>query len=104
MSFCVYILQSEANGKTYIGQTSDLKRRLLQHNDPDFRLTLYTKRNPGPWKLIHSEEYSTRTESMRRERWLKSGQGREWVHKLLQERKRAALNPPPADAQAEGPP
>ncbi len=104
MPFWVYILQSEANSKIYIGQTSDLNRRLLQHNDPDFRLTLYTKRNAGPWKLVHSEQYTTRTEAMQREKWLKSGQGREWTHRLLQKRERGTVNPPAADTRVEDPP
>jgi len=77
MLYWVYILQSETTGKTYVGQAENLERRLTQHNDPKFRLTLYTKRNPGPWKLIHREEYPTRSDAMRREKWLKSGQGRE---------------------------
>jgi len=34
MSYWVYILQSESTGKTYTGQTSDLKRRLNEHNHP----------------------------------------------------------------------
>ncbi|MBW7866584.1 MAG: GIY-YIG nuclease family protein [Candidatus Hydrogenedentes bacterium] len=83
MPFWVYVLRSQKSGKTYVGQTNDLARRILEHNDPSFNLTLYTKRNPGPWELVHSEEYPTRTEAMRREKYLKSGQGREWVHALL---------------------
>ena len=35
-------------GEIYIGQTSDLNRRLAQHNDPDYRGTLHTKRHVGP--------------------------------------------------------
>jgi len=35
MSFYVYILQSESSGKTYIGQTGDLERRVVEHNDHD---------------------------------------------------------------------
>ncbi|MCP4642386.1 MAG: GIY-YIG nuclease family protein [bacterium] len=83
MGFWVYILQSESTAKLYIGQTNDLKRRLAQHNDPNCRLTLHTKRNKGPWALLHSEEYATRTEAMRREKQLKSGQGREWIKKEI---------------------
>jgi predicted GIY-YIG superfamily endonuclease len=30
-------------------------------------------------QLIHKEKYSTRSEAMKRERFLKSGQGREWI-------------------------
>jgi len=104
MTFFVYILRSESTGKTYVGQTDNLSRRIAEHNDPSFRLTLYTKRNPGPWRLVYSEEYGTRTESMRREKWLKSGQGREWIRAELKEKDRAPVNPPSADTQAEGSP
>ncbi|MEK7794731.1 MAG: GIY-YIG nuclease family protein [Candidatus Hydrogenedentota bacterium] len=83
MPYYVYILQSETTGKTYVGQTDNLQRRVEQHNDPDFTMTLYTKRNKGPWKLIHSEAHDTRTGAMRREKQLKSGQGREWIRDTL---------------------
>ncbi len=85
MPYFVYLLRSQTNGKTYVGQTDNLARRVSEHNDPSCRLTLYTKRNSGPWELVYSEEYPTRTEAMRREKFLKSGQGREWVHALLHE-------------------
>ena len=79
MGYHVYVLRSESTGKTYVGQTSDLERRLHEHNDPDCHTTLYTKRNSGPWRLIHSEESSSRSEAMRREKELKSGKGRDWI-------------------------
>lgn len=85
MPFWVYILRSETSGKTYVGQTADLDRRLSQHNDPECALTTYTKKNQGPWKVIHSEEFVTRADAMRRERELKSGKGREWLQKHLAE-------------------
>jgi predicted GIY-YIG superfamily endonuclease len=53
--FWVYILQNP-DGKLYIGQTDDLQRRLLQHNDPAHTLTRTTKRFRGPWKVIYAEE------------------------------------------------
>jgi putative endonuclease len=84
MSYYVYVLMNPDN-KIYIGQTNDLQRRLEEHNDPDFRGTLYTKRNKGPWELVYSEEYATRSEAMIRERQLKSFQGREFIRKHLQE-------------------
>jgi len=79
----IYILQSETMGKTYVGQTDNLERRIAQHNDANCKLTLYTKRNKGPWKLIHTEELATRQEALRREKYLKSGQGREWLRDAL---------------------
>jgi putative endonuclease len=77
--FFVYVIQSHSTGKVYIGQTSDLRTRLQQHNDPGYRVTLFTKRNPGPWKLVHQEEFATRAEAMKRERQLKSGGVRRWL-------------------------
>jgi putative endonuclease len=76
VKFQVYILMNPA-GSTYVGQTADLARRLTQHNDPNCRLTLHTKRHVGPWRVIHSEEFPSRAAAMRRERELKSGKGRE---------------------------
>jgi len=82
MPFCVYVLLNPL-GKTYVGQTADLERRLNQHNDPTCRLTLHTKRHPGPWRLLHFEQFSSRSAAMRRERELKSGKGREWIRTVL---------------------
>ena len=82
MAFFVYVLVNP-DCKTYVGHTSDLQRRLSQHNDPDCRLTLHTKRHRGPWKLIHYERFPTRAEAMRHERELKTGKGRDWIRKTL---------------------
>ena len=57
--YFVYILRSVSTGKVYIGQTDNLDRRVEQHTDFNFNLTLYTKRNKGPWQLIHSGEFET---------------------------------------------
>jgi putative endonuclease len=54
LSFHVYVLESQSTGRRYVGQTGDLALRLVQHNDPADRLTLHTKRHPGPWQLIVS--------------------------------------------------
>jgi putative endonuclease len=62
--FYVYIIKSESSGKTYIGQTSDLEKRLGQHNDPDNNFSRYTKQNKGPWKLVYKEEVATRLEAL----------------------------------------
>jgi len=54
--FFVYILKSSITDKFYIGQTSDIKKRLLYHNSGYSKST-----NAGvPWKLVYSENYDTR--------------------------------------------
>ena len=77
--FFVYILRSESSGKTYVGQTSDLTRRVAEHNDPQHSKVKYTTKNQGPWLLVHSEQFETRSEAMQREKWLKTGAGRDWI-------------------------
>jgi putative endonuclease len=79
MPYWVYILQNEATGKLYKGQTSDLERRLDRHNTHESGSMRYTYKQKGTWRLIHSEKHATRSDAMKREKFLKSGQGREWI-------------------------
>lgn len=41
---------------------------IAEHNDPAFTLTLYTKRNAGPWRLVYFEIFGARSDAMRRVR------------------------------------
>ena len=76
--FEVYVLSSSSTGKRYIGQTSNLSLRLKAHNTGESK---YTK-NRGPWRVIYQEEFSTRSEAMAREKFLKTGKGREFLDSL----------------------
>ena len=76
----VYILYSASSGKTYTGFSNDLQRRLTEHNVSESKgFTLRYR----PWVLIRSEIYSTKTEAMEREKFLKSGRGREQVKEYV---------------------
>jgi len=78
MEFTVYVLRN-AVGRLYIGQTAGLERRLAEHQSG---FGGWTKIR-GPWQLVLQERYASRSEAMRRERVLKSGQGREWLRTYL---------------------
>jgi putative endonuclease len=80
--FYVYVIRSQTVGKIYVGHTQDLEKRLSEHNNPNCFSSKFMKRIPGPWVLVHSEVYSTRSEAFQRERWLKTGHGREYLRKL----------------------
>jgi putative endonuclease len=84
LPFFVYVIYSIHSNKKYIGQTIDLKKRLIQHNDPDNQFSLFTKRFKGPWELIYSEVLNSRLEATTREKYLKSGSGRRFLAKILQ--------------------
>jgi putative endonuclease len=83
MPYWVYILQNEETGKLYKGQTSNLDKRIERHNTDESGSMRYTHKQKGPWRLIYSEMYPTRAEAMKRERFLKSGQGREWIRENI---------------------
>lgn len=58
--------------------TIDLDRRLREHNIGKSRTT----RPYRPFKLIHTEVFSTRLEARAREKQLKSGYGKEFLKQL----------------------
>jgi putative endonuclease len=71
MKVWVYILESENTGRFYCGQTTDVDRRLKQHNDPNYHLPKTTKRFEGPWKPVWSCECSSRGKAMELEKRIK---------------------------------
>ena len=97
MPFWVYILQNEISGELYKGQTSDLESRIERHNTHESGSQRYTYKQEGRWRLIYSEKYSTRGEAMKREKFLKSGQGREWIKNNILEHCFSWQSPPEAD-------
>ncbi|MFM8431209.1 MAG: GIY-YIG nuclease family protein [Bacteroidota bacterium] len=74
--FVVYVLFSQRCGKHYVGFTSNLEQRLLSHNQLSKKGWTTRCR---PWKIIHSESFPSKSEAMRREKWLKSGVGRRFI-------------------------
>ena len=79
--YYVYVIKSVSHGTRYVGSTDDVYRRLNEHNSGKCRYT----RGRRPWQLICKEKYSTRREAMRREKFLKSGQGRNYIDSLLKD-------------------
>lgn len=75
MSFDVYVLKSERDKVRYVGSRKDSAERLRRYNKGDYRFT----KGHRPWKLIYKEVYNARAEAMKREKFLKSGQGRKWL-------------------------
>ncbi len=65
----------------YKGMTDNLERRLVEHNNKE--LSFWTKRGTE-WKLIYKEEFDNKTEALKREKWLKTGIGREYLKKILE--------------------
>jgi putative endonuclease len=77
--FYTYVLKSFKNGNLYTGSTNNIVRRLSEHNNGQ---TKYTK-IAGPFELIYKETYNTKTEAIKREKFLKTGKGRELLKEIL---------------------
>jgi len=76
--FFVYVLRSEVTGRRYVGSCQDLERRLAQHNARQSKAT-----RPGfPWVLVHAERFAKREEAVCRERFLKTGRGRDELDRI----------------------
>jgi putative endonuclease len=78
--FSVYLLYSLSSTKTYVGFTNDIERRMREHNFTESKgFTLRYR----PWELVYTEIFENKSDAMRREKFLKSGFGREEVKKIV---------------------
>ncbi len=73
--FFVYVLKSRSRKYIYVGLSDNVERRTSQHNAGKERTT----RAYAPFECIHVEEFQTRVEARKREKYLKSGVGKEWL-------------------------
>lgn len=77
----VYILKSLRKPKYYIGCTSDLDRRLAEHNDnQDF----FTKRF-APWQIVCYKNFSDQREAYHYEKVVKSYKGGNAFKKIVED-------------------
>lgn len=75
----VYILKSLKYRKLYVGSTTDLTRRLVEHNSG---LSNYTKLYM-PWTLIYKEEFINVSDARKREKYFKSCAGRKFIRNKI---------------------
>lgn len=77
--YYVYILQSLKDGTLYKGSTSNLKRRIKEHNSGK---EFYTSQH-SPFKLIYYEAYLLKQDAEAREKYLKTSIGMRVIKKQL---------------------
>jgi putative endonuclease len=78
MFYC-YILYSKKTRRNYIGSCQDLVDRIGRHNRGESKAT----KHGIPWELIRVERFLTRREALARERYYKTGRGRDELKKYL---------------------
>jgi len=70
--YTVYVLRSDLKDQIYIGHTDRIKQRLIEHQTGSNRST----QGVLDWKLIYEEDHVSRSLAMKREKFLKTGDGR----------------------------
>ncbi|OHA91987.1 MAG: endonuclease [Candidatus Zambryskibacteria bacterium RIFCSPLOWO2_02_FULL_51_21] len=75
--YSVYVLKSLNRNYIYVGISDNVLRRLGEHNAGWNRTTKPYK----PFKLLHTEDFPDRIGARKREKWFKSGEGKEFVKK-----------------------
>lgn len=75
-----YILRSKKNRKLYLGQTTDLKKRLKSHNNGENKAT-----KPNiPYELIFYSGFINEKDAINCEKYFKSTSGWKRLHKMLE--------------------
>ncbi|HCL47520.1 TPA: endonuclease [Patescibacteria group bacterium] len=80
--YTIYAIYNRDHDRIYIGQTEDIIQRLKLHQDKSFQKS-YTANFSGEWKLIYAEEAKNRQAALKREKQLKSYQGRQFVRGFI---------------------
>ena len=79
MFFYVYTLLSKKDKQFYIGCARNLKKRFKEHNDGK----VYSTARRRPLSLIYYEAYLSKDDAFAREKYLKTGWGRNYLQKTL---------------------
>ncbi len=81
--YYVYVLQNTISFDLYIGYTSDLKRRVIEHNRKN--KSSFTTNQNGNWLLVYYESYKSQIDAQHRELRLKNhGSGKKELYKRLE--------------------
>ena len=79
MTYSVYILYRGKTDGFYIGYSTDLPRRINQHN---MGLTQST-RGKGPWKIVYTEAFLNKSDALKREIFLKKQKNKNFYRRLI---------------------
>ena len=77
--YYVYVLLSEKDGNIYTGFTTDLRKRLIEHNKGKVEST----KNRIPFILIYYEGCLSKEDAMKREKYLKTAYGKRYLRNRL---------------------
>lgn len=76
----VYVILNQNKGYRYVGMSTNVTKRIDQHNLGKTRSTKPYR----PFHLLLTERFESRNQARKREKFLKGGSGREWLDDLQQ--------------------
>lgn len=79
MMYSVYAIKSLDKNYIYVGMSANVPKRLKEHNDGKTHSTKPYR----PYKLIYREVVGSRAQARLREKYLKSGIGKEYLKTLV---------------------
>lgn len=79
INFITYVLQSKSDHKFYVGYTSNLKKRLEDHNHGKVNSTS----TRGPFEVVSYEVCYNQKDALHREKYLKSSYGKRYITNRL---------------------
>jgi putative endonuclease len=77
--YYVYVIQSKKDKQFYTGFTRDLENRIREHNKGRVSST----KERGPFELIYYEACLNEQDALAREKYLKSGMGKQYLRNRL---------------------
>jgi len=77
--YYLYVLKNK-KGSYYIGTTNNIERRIQEHNNGKSKAT----KNRGPWNIVYTEKFRTRSQAMKREYYIKSQKSKKFIKNLVE--------------------
>lgn len=79
MIYWVYAIRSTKNNRVYVGMSANVTERVRQHNLGK----VFSTKGYRPWVLIYEEKRGiNRGDARKREKYLKSGVGKEFLKNI----------------------
>ncbi len=79
MYYYVYVLLSETDGRFYTGYSSNLRKRITDHNEGK----VISTKSRTPFRLVYFEGCLNQQDATRREKYLKSGNGKIYLRNRI---------------------
>lgn len=77
--YSIYIIESQRDKRLYVGMSQNVKKRIKEHNTG----YVFSTKGYRPWKLVYSELVGSRVGARIKEKYYKSGSGKEYIKNVI---------------------